>query len=158
MLARLDQELAPARAAVNREGDLLRIAGVRGAPVGSTVIAVVSTMGYLAEPAEAEPEHVSRWYTREEVAELSVEEARVLTTRLVAELEQEGILVRIDKAAATSFIEETLVSGFQKAAETGEIDIGSFEPPTIHRGFTPDQREELVRWLRRKAEGGPARG
>lgn len=150
--------MAQGRAAVNREGDLLRIEELQGAAPEQAVVAAVADMGYLVQPLDTRPEHVTRWYSREQVDELSVEEARVLAGRFKAELEREGILDAIDGSAAEGFIEETLLSGFRAAAETGEIVDSSFRHPDSYPGLTPDQQEDLIQWLRHRTEAGGPHG
>jgi hypothetical protein len=76
VLARLDQDLAPLRSAVNREGTFLRVHGA-GDAADLRVSEIVDQLGYVAERLEAAPS-VARWFGTSDVDELSQEEASVL--------------------------------------------------------------------------------
>jgi hypothetical protein len=163
VLARLDEELAPSRAAVDRGGNLLRIEGVNPqdrASVASAVISRVSEMGDRGEILDDQPMGIERWYSQDEVEELSMEEARILAGRLLAEIGEveDPRWKDMDPSAARGFLQETLLNGFRKAAETGEIDLRSFRPPEAFEELTPEQQRSLVDWLRSRAEGRGGHG
>lgn len=153
MLARLDEGLAPARAAVNREGTLLRIDGLdtnaTGAVVESTV-SLVSEMSYVAEPI-SDPVDVIRWYEAAEVDELSAEEARVLTERWIEELLREGLIRETDRKAAHKSIHSILSVIFAEAAETGVLRTDRIDAPAEPPEGVSKEVFDLVRkWLLRK--------
>lgn len=128
--------------------------------MASTVKSLVSEMGHRAEALEAEPKGVERWYSRDDLDDLSMEEARVLADRLISQMDEaeEPGLRDIDRSAALAFVQEALLSGFRSAAETGEIDPGSFRPPQEFERLTPEQRASLIGLLRRSTEGAGPHG
>lgn len=145
MLARLDEELAPSRSRVNREGTLLEVAG-SDRPVAARVVSVVQEMGFVAMPEEGAPE-VERWYSAAEVEELSEEEARVLAERWIVEMRSETIPSDLAEVELVGAMKSALMSMFRRAAETGVVTLNSEDLPDLQ---SPEGRF-AAKWLTRRA-------
>lgn len=154
MLARLDEVLAPARAGVNREGNLLRVNDFDPKETESVVEAAVSLVaekGYFAERISNPPEDVTRWYGVSEVEELSAEEARVLTERWIEELLRDGLVDEAERQAASDSIQSILSTTFREAAKTGMVHTDLSIPPRAIPGGLRKEVFDLVReWIQRK--------
>ncbi|MGH2811834.1 MAG: hypothetical protein ACRDI1_03875 [Actinomycetota bacterium] len=155
MLARLDQELDPTRAAVNREGTLLRLESVpaRGEEtIKERVLSVVAEMGFIAERLSSPVSEEARWYSRDEVSELSAEEARVLTERWLAEMIDEGLIGQDDERKVRSALESILLACFLEAARTGKVEL-DLEPLSESMGLDTTEIGAIRDWLSRKLGG-----
>lgn len=154
MLARLDELLAPVRAAVNREGNLLRVDDFDPKETEAVVEAaasLVAEMGYFAEPISTPPGEVTRWYGVGEVDELSAEEARVLTERWTEELLRDGLVQEAERQAAGDSIQSILSTIFREAAKTGVVRTDLSTLPREAPGGLRKEVFDLVReWLVRK--------
>jgi hypothetical protein len=119
VLARLDQELAPLRSVVDREGTLLRLHGPdSGADLAARVARTVEEMGYVAERGDGVPQ-VARWFGAAEADELSQEEAHVLAQRWVADLASARVIAQPHLLIEP--LRETLLETFRSAARTGAV-------------------------------------
>jgi uncharacterized protein YnzC (UPF0291/DUF896 family) len=154
VLARLDEVIAPARSAANREGTLLRIEGVadQRKGIGDLVIVTVNEMGFVAEKIDHLIEDVSRWYSVGEIDELSAEEARILAKRWARELRDEG-LVGVDESHLRRALKEMLLSSFRRAAKTGIVQV-DLADPRGPEGIDPEAFKHIRELLMRKLSGG----
>lgn len=148
MLARLDQDLAPLRSLVDREGSLLRVGGSDGiADVAARVADIVEQMGYFAGPAGgASP--VSRWYGAADADELSGEEAEVLARGWVDELASEGVVERSDRLFEP--LRAALLTIFRLAARTGSVDALHVDEASLRDVLNEEEAERVGRWIDRK--------
>jgi len=131
--------LSSARAAVDREGHLLRLSAPE--PDGglvARVIELMSSMGYVAEAA-AEEVVPDRWYQHHEVDELSAEEASVLARRWVDSMSSAGVVPAAQRLFGP--LSAVLLDTFRRAARTGIIEDIDLEDPRL-RSALPD-----VEWL-----------
>jgi hypothetical protein len=152
VLARLDQELGPLLAAVDREGSVLRIGG-RSSTTQQTaidrVVEVVSSMGYIAEPISVKDRpNVDRWFGLEEVPKLSEEEARILSDRWTKALGEEGVFADAERIRAPLY--EALVESMRQAASTGEIGPINIDTGSLRRTLDDSERQALKQWIESK--------
>jgi hypothetical protein len=156
VLARLDEVIAPARSAADREGTLLRIAGVADQQKGinDLVIVTVNEMGFVAEKIDHLSEDVSRWYSSAEIDELSAEEARVLAERWAQEL-RDDVPAGLRESHLRGALEHILLSAFRQAAKTGivQVDPAELRHEEIE-GVDSEDFEQIRQWLIRKLSGG----
>lgn len=147
MLARLDQNVKPLRASVDREGTLLRLTGPGQPGIAARVAAIVEEMGYVAQPIETAPP-VSRWFDSEEVDELSQEEARVLAGRWVEELAAEAVIEEPHRLVEP--LRATLFETFRSAARTGSVEAVRIDVASLGTILGEDDVERVRRWIERR--------
>ena len=87
MLAHLEEVVGVSRAEVDRHGTLLRVDLV-DASVTAAMIARLRDLGFSGQVIENDSS-VGRWYGRDEVGELSGEEAAVIARRVVPKFSRE---------------------------------------------------------------------
>lgn len=147
MLARLDEDLAPLRASVDREGTVLRLEGPGRADVAARVASTVDRMGYIAAPIESAP-HVSRWFGTAEVDELSQEEARVLAERWAAELAAAGVVGEPHRVIEP--LRAALLEAFHSATRTGSVDAVWIDAASLRGVLDEGEAERVRRWIESK--------
>lgn len=148
VLVRLDEELAPLRSCVNREGRVLRVSGSEiPDDLSATVSRILDQLGYVAEPLEEAP-HVPRWFGADEIDALSHEEAQVLAERWCHELRNEGIIERPERLMEP--LQATLLEAFVEAARSGSIDMVDIKPTEIRKILDEADTERVLRWIRNK--------
>ncbi len=145
MLARLDEELAPLRASVNREGSLLRVDGLEDDGDASRVVEVVESVGYLAQQTEDAPD-VVRWFGTAEVDELSREEAQVLADRWSKELVEESVVH--EETGVADVLRSVLVDAFREAARTGEIGRIEIDMDALRSVLGEEVARAVRAWIR----------
>jgi C4-dicarboxylate-specific signal transduction histidine kinase len=151
VLARLDQDLAPLRSSVDREGNLLRLDGpADAADVADRVVDIVEQMGYVAEGLEKTPA-VPRWFGAEEADELSQEEAIVLAERWAEGLAAEGVIA--DAKLLVESLRAVLIEAFRSAARTGDVVMPRIGEEAFRAVLGENQAKEVRRWIERKLLG-----
>jgi hypothetical protein len=152
VLARLNQELDPLLAAVDREGRVLRMAGRSSTTEQAAidrVVEVVSAMGYVAEPIPVEDRpDIDRWFGLKEVPKLSEEEARILSDRWTKALGEEGVVADAERIRAPLY--EALVEFMRHAASSGEIGPINIDTPSLRRTLDDSERQALKQWIESK--------
>jgi hypothetical protein len=148
VLVRLDKELAPFRASVNREGDLLQLSGPEDRPdPQARVMDVVHQMGYFAAAIEEHPE-VARWFGADDTDELSREEARVLAGRWVAELAEQKVIDAPDRLAEP--LRSALVESFGVAARTGAVETIRLGRHAFAQVLSQTETDRVLEWIESK--------
>lgn len=147
MLARLDERLAPCRAAVNREGTLLRIEVQAGECDEPDVLAIVQETGYFAERTADSP-RVDRWFGSGDVEELSAEEADVLATRWTNDLRAEGVVAT--SPHLTEVLRLILLDAMRASARSGVVAVARIEPDVFSSVFDEADRRRVTSWINAK--------
>lgn len=152
MLARLDQELAPARASVDREGSILRLTGPGDdARLLPRVANALDAMGYTAVELETAPE-VPRWFGAHEVDELSREEASVLARRWVGDLAADAVVA--DPELLVEPLQAWLLESFRRAARSGDVSLMPIADSPLAAALDREQLETVRRWLEQRVPEG----
>jgi hypothetical protein len=156
VLARLDQDLDPLRAAVDREGNLLRISGEpqqdeRG--LADRVVDIVTAIGYYAEPLDGETPDVTRWFAREDIPELSRAEAEILSERWAEDLAREGVISHAAKIRDP--LRDALLESFRDAASSGNVGRIAVDTLTMRKALEPSEFEKVKRWIESKVGSFP---
>ena len=153
MLARLDQDLAPLRFSVDREGALLRAQAEENLPEDLTarVSAVVEEMGFFAVALADTPPEIPRWFGFAAVDELSQEEASVLARRWIDELEAEDVIAEPRRLIET--LQAVLLDTFRSAARTGMVGTPHIDETALLVVLDGSEAEAVRRWLERKLIG-----
>lgn len=126
---------------------MLRLEGPRQADAASLVMAIVGEMGYVAQPLETAPP-VARWFGRDEVEELSQEEARVLAERWADELAAEALIGETERLIEP--LRAALLEAFRSAALTGSVDAVRIDADSIRAALTASEAEHVRLWIARK--------
>lgn len=149
MLARLNEILSPARAAVDRTGNFLRIEGDVDT---DRSIKAVDQSGYRAEPTGELEAMRDRWYGVDEVEELSIEESQILADRWIVEAKEEGLVTSQQAESARDPLANTILSSIKEAATTGVPGRLSLDTLTdaLAAVLNDEARERIRNWLRDK--------
>lgn len=154
MLARLDEELAPARFETDHSGQFLRISKVTKdasrVEVVEDVRRVVSELGYEVVGASTNklPE---RWYGPDQVTELSEEEAATLAAGWATEFSDRFALTKQQRHEIEEVLRDPVRRAIRRFTETQDAsslralieDLGE-KVPGIPRG------SELIKWIESK--------
>jgi hypothetical protein len=144
-LARLDEDLSPLRASVDREGNLLRLQGpATERDLAAEVDRVLDELGYSAQLL-TDSALVSRWFGAGETDELSQEEASVLAERWIHELSAEMKMPQ----RLSEPLRITLLETFRSAART-EIHEPHIEDAALRSVLDENEVQVVQQWLRRK--------
>ena len=136
------------RAAVDREGTVLRLSGPGGSgDVADRVAGLVGEMGFVAQPLGEAPS-VPRWFHAAEVDELSSEEASVLAERFVAELTDQNVIQDAGRIAGP--LRDWLLDAFRDAARSGVLDAPAVDEGMLRARLDPDDAAAVRRWLEQK--------
>lgn len=157
MLARLDDELAPARAQTDRAGSYLRVVEVpEGAgDVVPRVREIVRELGHEVEPLTAGDPVPDDWYDKETIRELSVHEADTISATWLREFARQAGLDGDREQALKDTSRRTLMETFDRWRAVRRAPSPGEAVDELRAGvaavLTPSEVEALGAWLAAKA-------
>jgi hypothetical protein len=157
VLARLDDELAPARSQTDRAGSYLRVMDVPdgAGDVVPRVREIVRELGHEVEPPTAGDPVPDDWYDKETIRELSVHEADTITETWLSEFARQAGLNADREQTLKDASRRTLIEIFDRWRAARRAPSPGEAVDELRAGvaavLTPSEVEALGAWLAAKA-------